>query len=162
VELLKKTIIPINFLVDRMQTSWKALYLGIILSTTLVSYNGIVHNSFQVQAQDLYSRPGIHIKYSLYFERILRNGDILRIPGTCTIDYINKVNESHIFAILDLRVDLSWIQGREKLDFLESTISREINIKYHQGTIIREMLAEHIDYELWRKDVHSIPGRKLA
>jgi len=30
------------------------------------------------------------------------------------------------------------------------------------GRIIREMLAEHIDYELWRKDVHSIPGRKLA
>ena len=30
------------------------------------------------------------------------------------------------------------------------------------GRIIREMLAEYIDYELWRKDVHSIPGRKLA
>jgi len=30
------------------------------------------------------------------------------------------------------------------------------------GRIIREMLAEHIDYELWRKDAHSIKGRKLG
>ena len=30
------------------------------------------------------------------------------------------------------------------------------------GQIIREMLAEYIDYELWRKHVHSIPSRELA
>ena len=30
------------------------------------------------------------------------------------------------------------------------------------GQIIREMLAAYIDYELWRKHVHSIPSRELA
>ena len=30
------------------------------------------------------------------------------------------------------------------------------------GRIIREMLCEYIDYELWRKNVHSIPSRELA
>lgn len=30
------------------------------------------------------------------------------------------------------------------------------------GRIIREMLCEYIDYELWRKHVHSIPSRELA
>ena len=82
---------------------------------------------------------------------------------------IKLVNEFYFDEYQEVEADR--IEDGCKLNTLQMALDDPTDTLIHllanrqdaeAGRIIREMLAEHIDYELWRKDAHSIKGRKLA
>ncbi|MFX0150576.1 MAG: hypothetical protein ACFFAJ_07360 [Candidatus Hodarchaeota archaeon] len=97
---------------------------------------------------------GTYIKYSIFFERILPNGDQIGIYGFCTIQIIVDLNHSFVLGSFEVIVDLSWVKGRQSANFTQNKYSREMRIVFYEGELIQEILSEFSEGEKYYNPVY--------
>lgn len=114
-----------------------------ILFFCLISINA---NPINVPEQQV-AEIGTFIKFNIFFNRVIPNGDQLAVYGYCSIFFEKYLNNNTISGFFYIEIDLNWIEGVQRLNFSQNIESRKLEVTFYEGTIIQDILRDFSDGE---------------
>jgi hypothetical protein len=119
------------------------LTLGIlsltILTPIVVNQSSYAYSEFSINKSSTIT-VGTLLNYWLSYERILPNGDVLGIIGSCRVIFFNQTNNTSLEATFEVLVNLFWIEGRQLVNFTLDRESRLLSLFFQEGDIIDTIL----------------------
>ncbi|MFX0125278.1 MAG: hypothetical protein ACFFAE_16745 [Candidatus Hodarchaeota archaeon] len=107
---------------------------------------GIVANPINTPERQV-AEIGTFIKFNLFFNRIIPNGDQLTVYGHFSVLFEKYLNKSIISGHFNVVVDLNWVEGVQRVNFTQNIESRKLEITFYEGTIIQEILIDFSEGE---------------